>query len=417
MDDLSQLLTQLEHPDPICRDRALADLRSRGEAALPLLRRALQVGLGATRPAAAEALVSVGEAAVPYLRDALHDPEREVRVWAVWCLKQISVPAATEALLGAGSDPDPGVRKQWIEALGTRPEREVSEALTAALQDPDSRVRQRAAELLGERREVSATPALCEVLQDEATGVRVAACAALGAVGAELAAAALIERLEDPVIQVRKSAAAALGELRAPSAARMLCKLLESLDVGLRETAAEALAKIGEQHSVVATYVAEVVLQADATRQELAGEILVRIGDASIPELCRLLGMNRTSTRMVAARALRVLAERRPSARLRLAIPVLKAELSPLTLLGEPTRDELRTTLALIETATRHLRHLPIPAVTAVAAPRELPVPASSGERDGAEGTMTPRDEAVSVPEENLGRQLARKIRRLWSRR
>lgn len=417
MQDLSYLLTQLEHPDPVRRERVLAELRGHGEEALPLLRRALHIGLGGTRPAAAEALVGLGEAAVPYLREALQDTEREVRVWSVWCLKQIPGAAAAESLLAALDDSDPGVRKQAVEGLGLRPDPGVAAALCAALADPDAGIRQRAAELLGERREPAAAVALCEALQDQFTGVRVAVCTALGALGAELAAPALIERLEDPITQVRKAAAAALGEIRAPGAARPLCKLLESLDVGLRETAADALARIGERHSVTASYVAEVVFQADATRQELAGEILVQIGDASIPELCRLLSLTRSSTRLVAARALRALAERQPSARLRLAIPVLKAELSPLALHAEPTRDELRTTLRVIEEATRHLRHLPIPARAAATRARELPLPAGSEEPAPAEGMDDSQVEAERSVEPNLGKRWVRRIRRLWSGR
>jgi HEAT repeat protein len=417
MQDLSYLLTQLEHPDPVRRERVLAELRGHGEEALPLLRRALHVGLGATRPAAAEALVGLGEPAVPFLREALQDAEREVRVWSVWCLKQIPGTAAAASLLAALDDPDPGVRKQVVEGLGQRPDSGVAAALCSVLRDSDATLRQRAAELLGERGEPSAVLALCEALQDQATGVRVAACTALGALGVELSAAALIERLGDPLTQVRKSAAAALGAIRAAGAAQPLCRLLESLDVGLRETAAEALAKIGERHSVTASYVAEVVFQADATRQELAGEILVRIGDASIPELCRLLTLTRSSTRLVAARALRALAERTPSARLRLAIPVLKTELSPLALHAEPTRDELRATLRVIEEATRQLRHLPIPAGAAAARARELPVPAASEEPAPAEGMTDSQVEAERNAEPNLGKRWVRRIRRLWSGR
>lgn len=410
MEDLSHLLTQLEHPDPARRERALAELRGCGEAALPLLRRALNVGMGATRPAAAEALVDWGDAAVPYLLDALRDPEREVRIWAVWCLKQIPGSLATPPLLEARTDTDSGVRRQAVDALAHREGSNVTAALCAALKDPLAEVRQRAAELLGERNDFSAATALCDALRDGSTGVRTAACTALGMLRADLGVPGLLERLEDPIIQVRKAAVGALGELRSGSAIRPLCKTLESLDVGLRETAAEALVQIGRLHSAAAALIGEVIFHADATRQELAGDILVRIGDASIPELCRLLTLTRASTRLVAARALRTLAARQPSPQLRAAIPVLKSELSPFALQSEPTRDELRLTLQVIEEATRDLRDLPIPTTAVASRSRDLPLPAD----EVAEPPSGAAEEAEQGGAGPVGKQFVRGIRRLW---
>jgi HEAT repeat protein len=411
MEDLSQLMTQLEHPDPARRDRALAVLRERGEAALPLLRQALNVGLGAARPAAAEALVSLGERSVETLADALRDTDREVRVWAVWALKQIEAPTATFPLLEALIDREASVRRQAAEALGLRSGAAVTTALCGVLKDADSGVRQRAAELLGTRGDLAAASGLGEALRDPSTGVRKAACTALGALRAELAVSGLLERLEDPVTPVRKAAAMALGELHASSASLPLCKTLESLDVGLREAAAEALVRIGRHHQVVTGYVAEVIVNADATRQALAADILVRIGDAAIPDLCRLLSVMRSSVRLTAARALRALASNEPSPHLRAAIPVLKSELSPLSLQAEPTRDELRLTLRQIEDATRDLRHLPIPALRAAPHARELPVPAA-GSIHGGEETAGQEEQGAR---EQVAKKLGRVIRRIWS--
>jgi HEAT repeat protein len=414
MDDLSQLITQLEHPDPGRRERALEQLRQRGAAALPLLRQALNVGLGATRPAAAEALVSLGGRAVECLEDALRDPEREVRIWAVWALKQIEAPSAALALLSALADTDSFVRRQAVDALGQREGAPVTEALCTALMDADSGVRQRAAELLGARGDLSAAAALCEGLRDNSTGVRRACCTALGALRAELGVSGLVERLEDPLIQVRKAAAHALGELHSVTAVRPLCRTLESLDLGLRDAAADALVEIGRRHTVASGFVAEVVINADATRQALAADILVRIGDDAIPDLCRLLGVMRSSARLTAARALRVLASQAPSPQLRAAIPVLKSELGPLSLHAEPTRDELRRTLRQIEAATKDLRHLPIPALPAARGGRELPVPAAAAELEAEGG----RGESVSLEAQGgrarVAKQLVRVIRKLW---
>jgi len=413
MEDLSQLITRLEHPDPACRKQALADLRQLGEGALPLLRQALNVGLGATRPAAAEALVSLGERAVECLQDALRDPEREVRVWAVWSLKQIEAPAATLPLLEALEDVDSAVRRQAVDAVALRDGSAVTTALCGVLQDADPGVRQRTAELLGARGDHLAAPDLCAALRDNSTGVRKASCKALGELGSELGVSGLLERLEDPLTPVRKAAAAALGDLRAVSAARPLCRTFESLDVGLRDEAANALVCIGQAHSVTTGYVAEVIINADSTRQALAADVLVRIGDASIPELCRLLTVMRSSVRLTAARALRELANREPSPHLRAAIPVLKSELGPLSLHAEPMRDELRRTLRHIEAATKNLRHLPIPSLAAAPRSRELPMPAAPA--DG--GVDIAVFEAEQGGPEGVAKQLVRVIRRLWSGR
>jgi len=413
MVDLSQLITQLEHPDPGRRERAVEQLRQRGEAALPLLRQALNVGLGPTRPAAAEALVSLGDRAVGPLRDALHDPEREVRVWAVWALKRIEAPSAIPVLLQALADADSFVRCQAVDALASREGSPVTTALCAAMKDADAGVRQRAAEILGTRGDFSTASALCEGLRDNSTGVRKASCTALGTMHTELGVSGLLERLDDPIIQVRKAAASALGELQAGNAIRPLCRTLESLDVGLRDAAADALVRIGSKHAAATGFVAEVVVSADSTRQALAADILVRIGDAAIPDLCRLLGAMRSSTRLTAARALRTLATTAPSPHLRAAIPVLKSELSPLSLHAEPTRDELRLTLRHIEAATEDLRHLPIPALTQAANSLELPVPAAEGGLHLDEASEAASAEAQGG-RERVAKQLVRVIRKLW---
>jgi HEAT repeat protein len=412
MDDLSQLLTQLDHPDPVRRERALADLQQRGAAALPVLRQALNVKLGPARALAAEALVGLGEPAVDYLREALQDADQEVRVWAVWALKQIDVPAATPCLLEALGDVESKIRLQSAEALAPRKGSAITEALCGGLKDQDSGVRLRVAALLGTRGDLGAASGLCEALQDPSTGVRQASCIALGVLGAELGVPGLLERLQDPLTSVRKAAAGALGELHAVCAVSALCKTLESLDLGLRDAAADALAQIGSRHTVATRHVAEVIVESDATRQALAADILVRIGDASIPELCRLLAVMRTSVRLTAARALRALATSKPSPHLRAAIPALKSELSLLSLHAEPTRDELRLTLRQIEAATKNLRHLPIPALAAASHSRELPLPAEAVvlemDEDGLEGAQGSQEPA--------GKQWMRAIRRLWSR-
>ena len=380
MDELAGIMSELDQPDAARREQALALLAERGAEAVPMLRRALNLGFGTTRPQAAELLVSLGSVSLEALCDALADPDREVRVWAVWALARIPDPGAAPLLLTALADQDPWIRKQAIEGVAKAPGPQVARGLCRAVKDADSTVRQLAAPVLGPRRDAAAVPPLCESLWDVSLNVRAAAIRALGEIGNVAAIPALLERLNDPTSLVRREAAWALGALEALPAVRPLCRVLTSRDLQLRQRAVEALVAIGDEHQSVALLVAEALCDAGERERAAHVEVLVRIGVESVPAACELLRATRPPIRWLAADILRRLAEEAPSPQLREALPALRREAGAFSGNSERTRQEYRRALQAIEAATQELQHLPVPSTAPAPSLHELPLPAAEEE-------------------------------------
>ncbi len=176
--------------------------------------------------------------------------DRHCRSSAARGLARSENPAAVKRLLELVDDPDPTVRRDALEALGSRGAyaRKHSGLVIKRLDDGDEAVKSAAASAAGHLGDLKALPALWKLVKDRELSVRVQAIRAIG----ELAplsdrkhAAKLAELLEDPLPAVRASALSAMLEMKAHSSVPKLVKLLSDGDTDLAASAAQGLASLG----------------------------------------------------------------------------------------------------------------------------------------------------------------------------
>lgn len=100
--------------------------------------------------------VTVNAPAVELLLAALTDPNREVRLAAVWTLGQSAESRAVEPLTAALKDPDEEIRKMAVDLLGTRKDARTIAPLIAVLEDQKEAkaVREKVALALSEYKEI-----------------------------------------------------------------------------------------------------------------------------------------------------------------------------------------------------------------------------------------------------------------------
>jgi HEAT repeat protein len=150
--------------DPALRDpkfaAELAQLFKDSENDDPRVRRYLALAMG-----------RLGDrAAVPPLREALAESgaggpvDAETQIYAVWALGAIGDPGAVPDLVALVSNPDAGLRKAAVHALGAFPGDEARASLTSALADAVEDVRWNAAIALTRRGDPAAVPVLLTLL-------------------------------------------------------------------------------------------------------------------------------------------------------------------------------------------------------------------------------------------------------------
>ena len=196
------------------------------------------------RREAAVDLGRIGQAAVPLLFRAMADADWRVRKTAVEALVKIGGRQVTAGLIGSlNAHDNAGARNSAIEALvqigGT-----ALETLLPVLQTPDPDVRKFVVDILGDIRDVRAVPDLIRKLEDPDENIRVASAEALGKIRDPRAVDALLAcltRYDQGWLDY--AAAEALGEI---GDERALGPLLAALGrSSLREPVLEALGKIG----------------------------------------------------------------------------------------------------------------------------------------------------------------------------
>jgi HEAT repeat protein len=197
-------------------------------------------------------LQAAGKAGEMALLDAVSDPERSVRLRAIWALGQLKSAAAVKSLvsvLEADQNAIPEKRKA-AEALGVIGDSGALEALVTAVQFADEPgVRSSAAEALGQLGNGHRTQdILMRVLRQDLQGeVRASAALALEQLAASDATPALIDALEDSETDVRLRAARALAVVGDDSAIEPLQALLADKQISkpLRLVVEQALARLG----------------------------------------------------------------------------------------------------------------------------------------------------------------------------
>jgi len=208
---------------------------------------------------------------------ALHDLGREAR-------------AATAALIEVVKTGDEYLRLNSSLALG-RIGKEAVGPVARLVDDKDPRVRFCAVwtlGLLGPEAQ-STTDAVVAALKDKDDGVRRKAAFALKRIGPqpEVAAPALIKVLADPSPDVREETVAAIKAMGAKAVPFLAQAIRESAK--LRAHALGALNQISAGPDVLVAEFAPMLREKELELQKIAGDVLIRQGKASIPQLMVML--------------------------------------------------------------------------------------------------------------------------------
>jgi len=185
----------------------------------------------------------------PTLAEALHDRDRDVRDAAVSSLIEIGGDAVAEAVAPSLNSPDREIRTSAAEVL-QEAERSADDPLISLLDGPDEETKILALDLLGATGGPKAVDAAIAALGDASPGVRNAAASSLGALGGTRAVDPLCEMVsseEDEWV-----AFAAVQALRETSAGDISAALAAALRRGglLAAAAVSALAEVGGPDAV-----------------------------------------------------------------------------------------------------------------------------------------------------------------------
>jgi cyclophilin family peptidyl-prolyl cis-trans isomerase/HEAT repeat protein len=226
--------------EPTLRDRA----RAQDYSSLPLLRDALQGGAAAER---SEAAFAVGQLGLVELPESGTEP----------VVAAMTRAAASEVLSPAVSDPDAGVRRAAVEALGKVGGPDVESFLLAAATDADAGVRGAAALALFERRFLKRVPEYSTAAVARLTGLA-----------------------GDPEAEVRWRAVYAFSRWPEPRAAKALAAAQGDADARARLFAVLGLAKLATAPDAARLADPDVYVRAEAVAAFSAAKAWDRIPDA-----------------------------------------------------------------------------------------------------------------------------------------
>ncbi|ULH18210.1 HEAT repeat domain-containing protein (plasmid) [Deinococcus sp. KNUC1210] len=231
-------VTDLSHPDKNVRIRAALDLgAAQHRDALPdLIARLGHEADFFVRENLTWAIVRMGPEAVPPLLELLENPDAATRLQAVHTLGKLADAASTAALSRAVNDPDDGVARKAIFALGQMGHGSALSPLIAGLGHADPERRNTLSTALVEFGGV-ALPALLKTLQDPEAQRRTHAADILGLLGDPVAAPALTEALRDDSWEVQFAALSALGHLPGEDAEQGIVQATQLVDPRLRAVA------------------------------------------------------------------------------------------------------------------------------------------------------------------------------------
>lgn len=193
-------------------------------------------------------------------------------------------------------------------------------------------------------------------LEDESPRVRWAALEALGRIGGGGGGQieAVIACLRDPVPGVRRAAVGCAGRLGEAAALPLVSRLLAPQDEDIRDGVKAALVALGPDAAPGIPALAKAAAdEADVVLAEHATDVLVSIGEASVPALTQLLATPAGLAPITAATALGRLGP--PAAPaipdlVRLAVArkgdARRAALDALAGIGAPAREPVRAALA-----------------------------------------------------------------------
>jgi putative heme-binding domain-containing protein len=143
--DAAELAKRLDDARPVVRDRTIAALAERGEAAVPTLTASIGGGSVLRRQNAVWALTRIGSAeARAAIRKALGDRTLAVRLAATASVATTADKDALPAMVTLLGDPVPSVRRTAADALGEMGDPAAADALLRALERPVDRFHEHA---------------------------------------------------------------------------------------------------------------------------------------------------------------------------------------------------------------------------------------------------------------------------------
>ncbi len=322
--DLSDLLATLKEPHAGLRSaaaQALALLGAEAKEAGAALDKALGDADAGVRISAAQALWEIhkdqAKDVVRVLVEGLKDAKADVRGRAALALgkMQTTDDKAIAGLEKALRDPDSGVRRKVVFALGEMAAKKAVVPLLDVLHDPDIKVRMMAASALWAlAQETRGVTVLADALKHRDADIRLNAAVALSQFGrqARSAVGPLSDALKDADAQVRARAAEALSYIgpEAREAVGGLRDALKSEDPALRAMAAYALSEIGKQAAAANPDLHKALTDADAGVRLFAARALwFTEGQANVvlPVMLQVLKDKETGNRSRAAVALGLL--------------------------------------------------------------------------------------------------------------
>ncbi|UCE59565.1 MAG: HEAT repeat domain-containing protein [Phycisphaerales bacterium] len=163
---------------------------------------------------------------------------------------QLNSRAVQRIKTAIGSDPNPAVRVEAVEALESLGDEEAGPWIRSALLDVHPAVRFAACVAVGKTGDAKAESAVHERLGDENGSVRVAALFALHRLGhTEKTGWMPTYLLEHDDPTVRRNAALVMGFMGDPGVIKMLARAMRDSDAGVRNHALEAMARLGNREA------------------------------------------------------------------------------------------------------------------------------------------------------------------------
>jgi HEAT repeat protein len=300
---------------------AAAPVAERRDEVLAALQAILDGQDPTARPKAAAAFAAwATPEQTPALIRVLDDPDEGVRRAAIGALGRLRDARAAEPLARRLAVPaDRGAAGRALAALGA----EAAEAVRPLLQSEDRAVRAEAANVLraiGSLKGDSGLTLALADLKDPDNGVRVRALRELararpgpGDPRRAETAATLVALLDDREPSIRVEAARALVAWATPESADALLNLLGSDSADLRHAAMDALARLGDKRAV--PMIARHLLDGDRSH---ATRALQTLGPAAEPEVVRYLQHRDGAVRVAACRVLQVAGTRKSISALRM---------------------------------------------------------------------------------------------------
>lgn len=290
------LITRLVTAQGQVRDDVVYALAGIGEASVPALMRAMEVGAEATHLAVLRALGIIGgEVAVMPLVDALADGSPALQAEAARGVQALGRIAVAELVSRLSAMPAADAARRLADALVELREAALPE-VAALLDERDERLRETAADILA-RMGAPAAPALRKAAAHRNPHVRALALEGIARIGDLSMAPDVIEMLQDHDTGVVSQAIRALAVLGDPRGVAPVVRCVGSPSPAVREALAFAVQEFG---AAAAPHLVHLLISDDPQVSEQATTLLRSLGKQAEAALLRQLDSDLPRARIAA---------------------------------------------------------------------------------------------------------------------